>query len=195
MPLEDRDASVYEQPRRRPGFYLLCLGAGLVVAGGLWVYSRSHRSAVEEPERQAQMANEASGQTAASGVVADSAGGSRTAAEDAVKQASALYQRGLSHEAKGELTEARKAFEEAAKLGDAKALYRCGFYAERGIGGDVDGAIAKEFYEKAGEAWYVDAYAALARMYILGEGVSSTGRLPCNISRKVCRLGVWSRCF
>jgi len=189
MPLADRDPATREQPRRRTSLYVLCLSAGLALAGGYWLYSHLHGSAVDEPKNVAEGAKAAPGQTAASGVAADSADARQAAAEEMARQARALYQRGLALEAKKEFAEARKAFEEAAKLGDAKALYRCGFYAERGIGGEVNGALAREYYEKAAEAGIADGYAAIARMYLQGNVVTADRQLVAQYIEKGLQAG------
>lgn len=97
---------------------------------------------------------------------------------DAVSRsdAKAIYKIGLKLESGSlgtprDYVRAQQMFNEAAAMGDADAMYRSGFYAEHGINGKPDASAARDYYEKAAQAGYVDGFAAIAKMYIEGRVV------------------------
>ncbi|MFT3781239.1 MAG: TonB family protein [Nibricoccus sp.] len=183
------------QPRSLSNVVVLSLWIALAVAIALaaywkWGKSNASESAATQAATDAKQAG-ADASIGMNGKAGNAAGaeGSGKADANQLAEAKALYQRGLEHEAKRELEQARAAFSAAAKLGHAEALFRSGFYAEGGIGGEVDVSAARSFYEKAGEAGYVDAYAAAALMYITGEATPPDRKVAAEYIEKGLRAG------
>lgn len=77
---------------------------------------------------------------------------------------------GRTHERAGHLDAAREAYELAAAAGDADALTALGRFAEDGLGGKPDAAVAFETYIRAVGLGSITAKRRLGRMFLAGAG-------------------------
>ena len=75
----------------------------------------------------------------------------------------------LVHAGKG--ADARAAFAELVKTGNAEAIYHLGALHHAGIGGDPDLTRAVHWYEKAAQAGVVEAKLALGSLLYKGKGI------------------------